>query len=52
MTICIARQKVKTMPQIHIQFRFFGVGIINVSYKRPMIGRRELIAFVALDFGS
>ena len=25
------QQNVKTMPQIHIQFRFFGVGIINVS---------------------
>ena len=28
------------MPQIHIQFRFLGVGIIRVSYSRPTIGSR------------
>ena len=29
-TICNTRQTVRTMPQIHIQFRFLGVGIISV----------------------
>ena len=30
-TICSTSAKVKTMPQIHIQLRFLGVGIIKVS---------------------
>jgi hypothetical protein len=50
--ICSARQKVSTMPQIHIQFRFLGVGIMIVSYSSPRMGRRLCSHFSPPDFGS
>ena len=50
--ICIARQKASTMPQIHIQLRFFGVGMNSVEWISPRIGSRLSIHFSTPDFGS
>ena len=40
------------MPQIHIQLRFFGVGMNSVEWIRPRIGRRLSIHFSTPVFGS
>ena len=50
--ICIARQKTSTMPQIHIQLRFLGVGMNRVVCRRPMIGSRLSTHFSTPVFGS
>ena len=50
--ICITRQKVSTMPQIHIQLRFLGVGMKRVEWMRPRIGSRLSIHFSTPVFGS
>ena len=50
--ICIARQKVSTMPQIHIQLRLRGVGIVSVECRRPSTGSRDSTHFSAPVFGS
>ena len=51
--ICKTRQKLEP-PQIHIQFRFFGVGIINRIYINPKLvvfcaSMSEILALVYND---
>ena len=51
-TICCTRQNISTMPQIHIQLRFLGVGMNSVVWSSPMIGSRLSIHFSMPVFGS
>ena len=50
--ICNNKHNVKRLPQIHIQLRFLGVGIVKVEYKTPAIGSLESNHFSKFDFGS
>ena len=50
--ICTTRQKASTIPQIHIQLRFFGVGMNSVEWISPITGSRLSIHFSMPDFGS
>ncbi len=50
--ICMTSVNTRTMPQIHIQFRFFGVGMNSVSYNSPAMGRRRYSHFSPSLLGS
>jgi len=51
-TIWITRKTVSITPQIHIQFRFFGVGNAMKSSAIPTIGRRLWSHFAEAVCGS